>query len=114
MIRGEIWWVDLGEPFGSEPGWRRPCLIVQDDSYNKSLMNTTIVIPITSNLRLADFPGNYLLLADEANLSKDSVVVTPQITLVDKARLIERISVLSSSVMSEISECIKLLLALKD
>ncbi len=114
MIRGEIWWVDLGEPFGSEPGWRRPCLIVQDDSYNQSLMNTTIVIPITSNLRLADFPGNCLLFAKETNLSKDSVVVTPQIIVVDKSRLIERISVLSSSVMSEISECIKLLLGLKD
>ena len=56
MIRGDIWWVDFGEPLGSEPGWRRPAIIVQSDDFNKSDMNTTIVIPLTTNLRLAEFP----------------------------------------------------------
>ena len=112
MIRGEIWWVDFGEPFGSEPGWRRPCLIIQNDSYNQSLLNTTIVIPLTTNLRLADFPGNYLLSTDETDLSKDSVLVTPQITVVDKARLIQKVSVLSDLTMREVSACIRLVLSL--
>ena len=86
MIRGEIWWVDFGIPFGSEPGRRRPAIIVQNDSFNQTSMHTTIVIPLTSNLRLADFPGNMLLTADETALTKDSVAVTPQITVIDRAR----------------------------
>ena len=86
MIRGEIWWVDFGIPFGSEPGRRRPAIIVQNDSFNQTSMHTTIVIPLTTNLRLADFPGNMLLTADETALTKDSVAVTPQITVIDRAR----------------------------
>lgn len=78
MIRGEIWWVDFGEPFGSEPAWLRSAVVVQSDDFNKSSMHTTVVIPITSNLRLADFHGNYLLLKSVSKLSKDSVVVTPK------------------------------------
>lgn len=65
MIRGDIWWVDFGDPLGSEPGWRRPAIIVQSDDFNKSDMNTTIVIPLTTNLRLAEFPGNVLLSKEE-------------------------------------------------
>ena len=65
MIRGDIWWVDFGEPLGSEPGWRRPAIIVQSDDFYKSDMNTTIVIPLTTNLRLAEFPGNVLLSKEE-------------------------------------------------
>lgn len=61
MMYGEIWWVDFGIPFGSETGFKRPSIIVQNDSFNQTAMNTTIVIPLTTNLRLADFPGNTLL-----------------------------------------------------
>lgn len=112
MIRGDIWWVDFGEPFGSEPGWRRPALIIQDDDFNNSDMNTTIVIPITTNLRLAEFPGNYLLKMNISKLSKDSVVVAPQISVIDKERLLEHVSHLPESVMNEISDGIRLLLSL--
>ncbi len=76
MIRGEIWWVDFGIPFGSEPGRRRPSIIVQSDAFNQTQMHTTIVIPLTSNLRLADFPGNLLISAEESSLPQDSVAVT--------------------------------------
>ena len=93
MIRGDIWWVDFGEPLGSEPGWRRPAVIVQSDEFNKSDMNTTVVIPITTNLRLAEFPGNVLLSKQDSKLSKDSVAVTPQITVIDSIRLVEHVSV---------------------
>ena len=110
MIRGEIWWVDFGTPFGSEPGLRRPSVIVQSDAFNQTSMHTTIVIPLTTNLRLADFPGNMLLSADETSLTKDSVAVTPQITVIDKARLIQRVSVLPDNIMRDFAENIKLLL----
>ena len=73
-------------------------------------MHTTIVIPLTSNLRLADFPGNLFLPAEKTRLSKDSVAVTPQITVIDKARLIEKISELPHATMKELAENIKLLL----
>ena len=112
MIRGDIWWVDFGEPFGSEPGWRRPAVIVQSDEFNKSDMNTTVVNPLTTNLRLAEFPGNVLLSKQDSKLSKDSVAVTPQITVIDSIRLVEHVSVLPISSMKSISEGIRLLLAL--
>lgn len=112
MIRGDIWWVDFGEPLGSEPGWRRPAIIIQSDDFNNSNMNTTIIVPLTTNLRLADFPGNFFLSCKESKLSKDSVVVAPQITVIDKSRLLEHVSILSESSMNDISEGIKLVLDL--
>ena len=113
MIRGEIWWVDFGEAFGSEPGLRRPSVIVQSDVFNQTSMHTTIVIPLTTNLRLADFPGNMELSAEETGLPKASVAVTPQITVIDRARLLERVSVLPDYIMRECAENIKLLLNLE-
>lgn len=110
MMNGEIWWVDFGVPFGSEPGRRRPSIIVQGDAFNQTEMHTTVVIPLTTNLRLADFPGNMLLSAEETGLSKDSVAVTPQITAIDRARLVERVSVLPRHTMQECAENIKLVL----
>ena len=70
MIRGDIWWVDFGEPFGSEPGWRRPAIIIQSDDFNNSNMNTTIVVPLTTNLRLADFPGNFFYHVKNLNYQR--------------------------------------------
>jgi mRNA interferase MazF len=61
MTRGEIWWVDYGIPYGSEPGYRRPVIILQSDFFNSSKINTTVVIPISSNLLLADVPGNIIV-----------------------------------------------------
>ncbi len=112
MIRGEIWWVDFGIPFGSEPGRRRPSIIVQSDAFNQTDMHTTIVIPLTTNMRLADFPGNIVLSSYETKLPKDSVAVTPQITVIDRARLLEMVSALSYSTMQEIGSNIRLLLDL--
>ena len=113
MMYGEIWWVDFGSPFGSEPGFRRPSIIVQSDSFNQTSMHTTVVIPLTTNMRLADFPGNMELSAEETGLSKDSVAVTPQITVIDKSRLIERVSILPIYLMKECATNIKLLLGIE-
>lgn len=112
MIRGEIWWADFGVPFGSEPGFRRPVVIVQSDDFNKSNMNTVIVIPLTTNIIFKEFPGNIFLVQEETKLSKDSVVVTVQIVVIDKRRLIEKVSTLSSFNMKKIENGIKLVLEL--
>lgn len=102
MMCGEIFWIDLGVPFGSEPGYRRPCLIIQSDSLNNSEYNTVMIIPLTTNLMLADYKGNVFLEKEETGLSKDSVALCPQITAVDKRRLGEKIGKISSEKVSEV------------
>jgi mRNA interferase MazF len=75
MMRGEIWWADFGVPFGSEAGYRRPVLIVQDDVFNDSRMRTIVVVPLTTNLRLSEAPGNVFVSKKESTLTKDSVIL---------------------------------------
>lgn len=104
MMNGEIWWVDFQEPRGSTPAFVRPGIIVQNNELNKSELNTTIVIPVTTNCRLADYKGNVFLDKSESKLSKDSVVLCAQITTVDKQALLEKKSKLSSDLLDEIYE----------
>ena len=92
VARGEIWWADLSEPTGSEPGFRRPVIVVQGDPLNRSRIGTVVVVPLTSNLQWADAPGNVLLSAEVTTLSKDSVANVSQIITIDKETLTERIS----------------------
>ncbi len=113
MIRGEIWWADLGVPFGSEPGLKRPVIIIQDDAFNRSQIQTVIVCSITTNLNLADAPGNVYLKKEDSGLSKDSVINISQISTIDKRRLIERVSVLSAGVIAEVMYGIKLIFNLQ-
>ncbi|TGK59180.1 type II toxin-antitoxin system PemK/MazF family toxin [Leptospira wolffii] len=112
MIRGEIWWVDLGIPFGSESGFKRPVLIVQDDSFNESNINTVIVVSITSNLNLAEAPGNVLLSKKDSNLSKESVVNVSQIVTLDRERFLDKVGKLKSSKMADVEEGLKLVIGL--
>ncbi|EJO69591.1 MULTISPECIES: type II toxin-antitoxin system PemK/MazF family toxin [Leptospira] len=112
MIRGEIWWVDLGIPFGSEPGFKRPVLIIQDDSFNQSNISTVVSIAITSNLNLSEAPGNVLIGKKESSLSKDSVVNVSQIVTLDKERFIERVGKLKSSKINEVEVGLKLVTGL--
>ena len=102
MMNGEIWWVDFQEPRGSTPAFVRPGIIVQNNELNKSELNTTIVIPITTNCRLADYKGNVFLDKSQSKLSKDSVALCAQITTVDKQALLEKNSKLSSDLLDEI------------
>jgi len=113
MTRGEIWWADLGLPFGSEPGFNRPVLIIQADAINQSKINTTIVIPFTTNLLLESAPGNVFIDTDESKLSKDSVLVVSQISVIDKSRLIKYENKVSQSIFDSIEEGLKLILELK-
>ena len=104
MMNGEIWWVDFREPRGSTPAFVRPGIIVQNNELNESDLNSTIVIPITTNCRLADYKGNVFLNKSESKLSKDSVALCAQITTVDKQALLEKNSKLSSDLLNEIYE----------
>ena len=112
MTRGEIWWADLGVPFGSEPGFRRPVLIVQADSFNRSRISSVLCVPFTTNLRLADAPGNIHLSAVESGLSKDSVLVVSQLNCIDRARLVERQGRLRHVELTEVETGLRLVLAL--
>ena len=103
MMNGEIWWVDFQEPRGSAPAFVRPAVVVQNDELNDSEINTTIVIPITTNCRLADYKGNVFLEKTISKLPKDSVVLCSQVTTVDKGALLEKNSRLSGEILKEIN-----------
>ena len=102
MYRGEIWWANLPDPVGSEPGYRRPVLVIQDDTFTQSRISTVIVIIITSNIQLAEVPGNVLLPRGASGLSRDSVVNVSQIFTIDKTILAERIGSLPDYLQEEI------------
>ena len=87
--RGDILWADLGEPRGSEPGYRRPVLVIQADAINRSRIATIICVPLTSNVKLAQMPGNVLLKAADTGLDRDSVANVTLITTIDRASLDE-------------------------
>lgn len=112
MIRGEIWWVDFGIPFGSEAGFKRPTLIVQDDDFNRSHIKTVVIIPFSTNLILSEAPGNVFLTKEETGLSKDSILVTSLIASVDRTRLVERNSTIDKRAMREIEEGIRIILGM--
>lgn len=90
ISQGEIWWADLPEPAGSGPGLRRPVVVVQGDAMNRSRIATVVCVPLTSNLRWADAPGNVLLVARLSGLPKDSVANVSQLVALDKNLLTER------------------------
>ena len=93
--QGEVWWADLPEPTGSGPGFRRPVVVVQGDALNRSRLATAVCVPLTSNLRWADAPGNVALAARLTGLPKDSVANVSAIVALDRALLTERVGRLS-------------------
>ncbi|NJR67900.1 MAG: type II toxin-antitoxin system PemK/MazF family toxin [Synechococcales cyanobacterium CRU_2_2] len=112
MYRGEIWWASLPEPTGSGPGNRRPVLIVQDDVFNQSRVQTVVVVIITSNLRLAEAPGNVMLPAQAVGLPKDSVINVSQVFTIDKTVLDDRVGRLPDSLQEEVDEGLRMVLFL--
>ena len=107
---GDIYWIDLEEPHGSEPGYRHPHVVVQNNLFNRSQIRTVLVCPLTSNLKRAGAPGDVLLDKKEANLPKPSVVNVTQVFTVDKSQLSDYIGTLSSRRMRQILEGIKLVI----
>ncbi len=112
MKRGQVWWADLGEPVASEPGLRRPVVIVQSDDFNRSSINTVVAVALTSNLRLAKAPGNVILPKTKTGLIKESVVNVSQIITIDKRFLSEEIGQVDHVMMLQIDEGIRLVLSL--
>jgi mRNA interferase MazF len=113
MTRGELWWADFGLPFGSEPGYKRPVLIIQNDFFNNSKINTTIVIPLTTNLILAEAPGNILITKRESKLKRDSVITISQIEAIDRKRLIEKITKIDKAMIEKIENNILFILGIR-
>jgi len=97
ISQGDVWWADLGEPVGPELGFRRPVIVVQGDSFNRSALRTAVAVPLTSNLRWAGAPGNVRLTARATGLPRDSVANVSQIVALDRSILIERVGRLSPS-----------------
>ena len=110
MTRGEIWWAELGEPLGSGPGFRRPVLVIQANSFNRSRIPTAIVAVITSNVRLADAPGNVLLPARISGLPRDSVINVSQILTLDRSFLTEEAGKLTGQTMADVDAGLRLVL----
>ncbi len=110
--RGEIWWAELPAPRGSEPGYRRPVLVLQSDAFNRSRIRTVIVAAVTTNLRLAQAPGNVGLSRRRSGLPKDSVVNVSHILTLDRAFLGERVGRLTASKLSAVEEGVRLVLGL--
>lgn len=112
MQRGDIWWATLRPPTGSEPGFRRPVLVVQSDDFNQSRINTVIVAILTSNLRLKAAPGNVFLAKRGTKLAKDSVANVSQVVTLDKSFLTKQISRVSAEQMKYVDEGLRLVLNL--
>ena len=112
MRRGEIWWADLPEPRGSEPGYRRPVLIIQADSFNRSRIQTVIIAVITTNLELAEAPGNVVLPTRISKLPRESVVNVSQLLTLDRSFLTDQASKLPAGVLEDVEAGVRLVLGL--
>ena len=107
--QGDIFWVELDEPTGSSPGYRHPHVVIQNNVFNRSRINTVVVCALTSNLQRAAAPGNVLLEPGEADLPKQSVVVISQLFTVDKSQLSEHIGTLSRKRIRQVLDGMRLL-----
>lgn len=110
--RGEVWWAELGDPVGSEPGFRRPVLVIQANAYNASKLATVVVVAITSNLALADAPGNCRLRKADSGLPKPSVVNVSQVVTLDRQRLVRRVRALPAQVIQDVNNGLRQCLSL--
>ncbi len=108
--QGDVFWVALGRPSGSAPGYKHPHVVVQNNVFNCSRISTVVLFALTSNLKRAAAPGNVLLAKGEANLPKRSVVNVTQVVTVDKADLVEKIGTLSRDRMEDVLNGVSLVL----
>lgn len=112
MRRGEIWWADLSEPYGSEPGYRRPVLIVQSDTFNRSRIGTIVALVLTTNLKQAAAPGNVTVTRRETGLTKKSIVNMSQVVTLDRRRFTDRVGRVSDTVLGQVEAGMRLVLGL--
>ena len=111
--RGEVWWASLRPPIGSEPGFRRPILVVQANTFNRSKIGTVIAAVMTSNLRLTTAPGNVRLTKAQSGLRRDSVINVSQIVTLDKSFLTEPAGRISAAKQQEVDQGLQLVLGLE-
>ena len=97
IAQGEVWWADLGDPTGSQPGFRRPVVVVQSDAFNASSLRTAVCVVLTSNVKWAEAPGNVLLPPRVTGLPKPSVANVSQLVTLDRSALTDRVGRLSAS-----------------
>ena len=112
MDRGEVWWAELPDPVASEPGFRRPIVIVSSNAFNRSRIRTVLAVVLTSNLRLSEAPGNVFLAAAESGLPKDSVANVSQVVTLDKGFFSGRCGRVPSRGMKAIDDGLRLALSL--
>jgi len=112
MKRGEVWWASLPDPAGSDPGYRRPVLVIQSDPFNASRIATVIVAVITSNLALAEAPGNVRVAKADSGLSKPSVVNVSQLVTLDRPLLTGKVGTLPGAVLEKVDRGLRLVLGL--
>lgn len=112
LNRGEIWWIDFGQPFGSEPGFRRPAVVVQADSFNRSAIRTAIVVPMSTNAALAMAPGNVRCRPRDTGLEKPCVANVSQVAVIDRVRLVEKAGRLTDRLLTQVEAGLRLVLAL--
>jgi mRNA interferase MazF len=110
--RGQVWWADLGAPEGSEPGFRRPVLVVQSDTFNRSRLHTVLAVVLTANLRLIEAPGNVLLPAKAAGLPRDSVANVSQVITIDRDFLLEPAGRIRGQLLKDVENGLRLVLSL--
>jgi mRNA interferase MazF len=109
IFRGELWWANLPEPIGSEPGFRRPVLIVQINRFNQSRLATVVAVAVTTNLALAQMPGNVLIEAAASGLEQDSVVNITQVITIDRQFLLKRIGSLPQNLLQRVEQGLRLI-----
>jgi mRNA interferase MazF len=112
MKRGEVWWASLPAPSGSGPGFRRPVVVIQSNPFNQSRIATVVVAIVTSNLALADAPGNIRVGKAESGLAKPSVVNVSQLYTLDRELLTQRVRALPGEAMRTIDDGLRLVLGL--
>jgi mRNA interferase MazF len=110
IAQGEVWWADLSEPVGSEPGFRRPVIVLQGEAFNRSGLQTVVCVVLTSNLGWADAPGNLRLTARATGLPKDSIANVSQLVTLDRDALTERVGRISSSQLERVLDGIDVVL----
>ncbi|HEX6159259.1 MAG TPA: type II toxin-antitoxin system PemK/MazF family toxin [Thermoanaerobaculia bacterium] len=99
ISQGDVWWADLPQPVGSGPGFRRPVVVIQSDAFNRSRIATVVCVPLTTNTRWANVPGNVLLSSQSTNLPQDSAANASQVVSLDKELLIEHVGKLARAKM---------------
>ncbi|MBI2378443.1 MAG: type II toxin-antitoxin system PemK/MazF family toxin [Deltaproteobacteria bacterium] len=112
MERGEVWWASLPEPDGSEPGGRRPVLVIQANAFNKSSIRTVIVASLTTRFERASAPGNVLVTSKQSGLRRDSVIDVSEILTIDRRALTEKVGNAPAKIMGQVDDGLRRVIGL--